>query len=33
MSYAPAVKTILVLEASPLDLARLRLDIEVRKIE
>ncbi|MDZ7962313.1 MAG: hypothetical protein RMY34_31355 [Aulosira sp. DedQUE10] len=32
MSDSPAVKTILVLAASPVDKARLRLDIEVREI-
>jgi hypothetical protein len=33
MSNNSAVKTILVLAASPLDQARLRLDVEVREIE
>ncbi|MBW4564607.1 MAG: CHAT domain-containing protein [Mojavia pulchra JT2-VF2] len=33
MSNSPAVKTILVLAASPVDEARLRLDVEVREIE
>ncbi len=32
MNYSPAVKTILVLAASPVDQGKLRLDVEVREI-
>lgn len=32
MNYSPAVKTIIVLAASPVDQAKLRLDVEVREI-